>query len=100
MLEGYAQIGTEGHDLIPYRSLLEHAKENKDMVKLHAGFIPRTYARTLMKEGEEATIKLAIEKNYIPSDLTSFEGSELHYSMFESMISGRDMYDDSLKPVD
>lgn len=53
-----------------------------------------------MKEGEEATIKVAAEKNYIPADLSSIEGSELHYSMFESMISGRDMYDESLKPVD
>ena len=32
--------------------------------------------------------------------MTSFEGSELHYNMFESMISGRDMYDNSQKPVD
>ena len=52
MLEGYAGIGTEGHDLKAYKGLLEHARENKDLVKLHAGFIPRTFARQLMKEGE------------------------------------------------
>ena len=45
MLEGYAGIGTEGHDLKAYKGLLEHARENKDLVKLHAGFIPRTFAR-------------------------------------------------------
>ena len=52
MLEGYTSIGTEGHDLQAYKSLLEHARENKNLVKLHAGFIPRTFARQLMKEGE------------------------------------------------
>jgi hypothetical protein len=37
--------------LEPYRELFEDAK--KLGVKLHSGFIPRKYARMLMKEGEE-----------------------------------------------
>jgi hypothetical protein len=31
----------------------------KDKVKLHGGFIPRTYAKRLMKEGEEIALKAA-----------------------------------------
>ena len=49
LLAGYAQIGTEGHDLKPYEEILKYAQEHNESVKLHAGFIPRTYARTLMK---------------------------------------------------
>lgn len=59
MVAKYHEIGTEGHDVMLYRSLLEHAKANKDKIKLHAGFIPRTYAKTLVKEGEEGAIKAA-----------------------------------------
>jgi hypothetical protein len=32
--------------------LLNLAKENKDNVSLVGGFIPRTFAKTLVKEGE------------------------------------------------
>lgn len=65
--EEYVKIGTEGHNLLPYRQLLEHAKENKEQVKLHAGFIPRTFAKKLVKEGEEMAIKAAVELDYIDS---------------------------------
>jgi arsenite methyltransferase len=98
VLQAYADIGTEGHDIAKYRSVLEHARENSERVKLHAGFIPRTYARMLMREGEEQTIEAAKAKGYLPADLESIEGSELHYNMFESMITGRNMYDESLQP--
>lgn len=53
-----------------------------------------------MREGEEGQIKSSIEKDYIQDDTISFEGSDFHYNMFESMISGRDMHDPNLKPND
>lgn len=65
MISEYQAIGTEGHDIIKYRELLEHARENKDQIKLIGGFIPRTYAKLVMREGEEAQIKCSIEKDYI-----------------------------------
>ncbi len=60
MISEYQAIGTEGHDIIKYRELLEHARENKDQIKLIGGFIPRTYAKLVMREGEEAQIKSSI----------------------------------------
>ena len=54
----------------------------------------------LMREGEAASLKEAIAKDYLPSDVTSLTGSDLHYNLFESMISGRNMHDPSLKPND
>ena len=54
MISEYQAIGTEGHDIIKYKDLLEHAKVNKDQIKLYGGFIPRTYAKLVMREGEEA----------------------------------------------
>jgi hypothetical protein len=83
-----------------YKDLFEHAKENKDQVKLVAGFIPRTFARTMMRQGEMGVIKDALVHDYLDPETTSFEGSELHYSIFESMISGRDMFDENIKPND
>ena len=65
MISEYQAIGTEGHDIIKYRELLEHARENKDQIKLIGGFIPRTYAKLVMREGEDAQIKSSIEKDYI-----------------------------------
>jgi len=55
----YVEIGTEGHDILRYEDILAHARLNKQQIKLHAGFIPRTYAKMLMKEGEESGIKTA-----------------------------------------
>lgn len=69
------------------------------MVKLHAGFVPRTIARQIMREGLEKTLPIAIEKGFVGSDETC-EGSEDHYNYFESMISGRDMHDASCPPTD
>jgi len=63
-------------------------------VKLHGGFIPRTYAKNLLKEGEAETLRAVIEKGYIEEGVTALVGSELHYNMFESMISGRNMHGD------
>jgi len=65
----YHQIGTEGHDITKYRDILDYARLNKDQVKLHAGFIPRTYAKTVMKEGEEAAIAAAKAAGYLDPTL-------------------------------
>lgn len=93
-LATYHEIGTEGHDLIPYRPLLEFARDNADYVRVHAGFIPRYYARMLMKEGQEATLERAA--NWLPSNTENtkrmLEGTNLHYNIFESLISGRYAY--------
>ena len=100
----YKDIGTESHDILAYKDLLEHARENNSSVKLHGGFIPRTFARKLFRdkteEGISAIINEVVGLDYVPKDTKVIEGSEWHYSMFESMISRRDMYDSNLKPSD
>ena len=95
MVERYDQIGTEGHNLQPYRPLLENAKEGH--IKLHAGFLPRTYARQLMKDSEAAALKSA--EPWLKPNTTRLEGSEFHYNLFESMLSGRNIHDGN-PPVD
>jgi arsenite methyltransferase len=97
MVDLYQQIGTEGHNLLPYKPLLEHAKERETSVKLHAGFLPRTYARQLMKESESAALKAAAQ--WLQPNTTSLEGTEFHYNLFESMLSGRNLHDGN-PPVD
>jgi uncharacterized iron-regulated protein/protein-L-isoaspartate O-methyltransferase len=85
--EKYHSLGEEGHDLEPYRGLLEDAKRSG--IRLHAGFLPRKYARMLMKDGEETTIEAASQWLPKQMDLT---GSDFHYNVFESFLSGRSMY--------
>ena len=51
-----------------------------------------------MREGEEVAIDAAKKAGYIPQETTAFTGSDFHYNMFESMISGRNMHDENLKP--
>lgn len=58
-------------------------------VRLHAGFLPRKYARMLIKEGDEPT--LAAISAWLPQNI-SLEGSEFHYNVFESLLSGRSLY--------
>jgi len=66
------------------------------VVKLHAGFIPRTYARMIMREGLEKGLAEAKKDGHIGADETC-KGSDEHYNFFESMISGRDMHDETEK---
>lgn len=91
--------GTEGHDILAYESILEHAKTHQDKVRLHAGFIPRPYARMIMRESLEKAIAEASAKDYIESGETC-TGSDDHYNFFEGMISGRDMHDETTPPGD
>ena len=95
----YKQIGTEGHDVLGLKPFLELARENADKVKLFGGFIPRTYARQVMREGLEAGLTAAKEKAYVRVD-EALEGSDEHYNMFESMISGRDMHNKETPATD
>ena len=99
----YHELGDEQHNLQPYRDLLEDAKyyhhqyqQNKKKndgdgggIQVHAGFIPRKYAKMLLQKGEEVTIKAAA--NWLPFNV-NLNGSDFHYNVFESFLSGRSIY--------
>lgn len=87
LVDKYHSVGEEGHHLEPYRDLLEDAKSQG--VHLHAGFLPRKYARMLMKEGEKPALKAA--SKWLPKDV-NLDGSDFHYNVFESLLSGRSIY--------
>mmetsp|Transcript_22416 Transcript_22416/g.33889 ORF Transcript_22416/g.33889 Transcript_22416/m.33889 type:complete len:589 (+) Transcript_22416:95-1861(+) len=91
MITLYKKIGTEGHDLQPYKALMEQAKQRQSSIKLHAGFIPRTYAKQMVKESESEVLKSAAP--WLRPNTTQLEGSDFHYNLFESMISGRNIHD-------
>ena len=95
----YKEIGTEGHDVLGMKPFLELARENATKVKLYGGFIPRTYARQIMRESKEAGLAAAKAKGYVKPD-EDLEGTADHYNMFESMISGRDMHNKDTPPGD
>ncbi|GAX20488.1 hypothetical protein FisN_24Hu262 [Fistulifera solaris] len=92
LIQQYQDIGTEGHDLKPYESFLEKTRQSSS-VFLHAGFLSRTYARQLMKEGEAAALQSA--RLWLPPDTTQLQGNEFHYNIFESMITGRNLAEDA-----
>ena len=87
LVDKYHSVGEEGHHLEPYRDLLEDAKSQG--VHLHAGFLPRKYARMLMKDGEKTALKAA--SKWLPEDV-NLDGSDFHYNVFESLLSGRSIY--------
>lgn len=98
----YNDIGTENHDLEPYRKLLEDAKRlhnhndgddtSHRKTYLHAGFLSRNFARMLMKEGEEETLKQA--GPWLPWNASKLlEGTDTHYNIFESLLTGRPPFD-------
>lgn len=87
LVDRYHELGDEGHELEPYRELLEDAK--KLGIRLHAGFLPRKYARMLIREGEDPT--LAAAAAWLPRNV-NLEGSDFHYNVFESLLSGRSLY--------
>ena len=51
------RLGDEGFLLAPYSPLLRLAKKHSKTVKLKGGFVPKRYAKILMKEGEEEAYK-------------------------------------------
>ena len=96
LVNKYKEQSEEGHRLEPYRELLEDAKATN--VHLHAGFLPRKYARMLVKRGPEETLQAASEWISPNADL---KGSDFHYNVFESLISGRSIYqNDAANPTD
>jgi SAM-dependent methyltransferase len=98
-VQKYHELGHEGHDLYPYQALLEDAaaQTSKDagvVVKVHAGFIPRRFAKMLIQEGPEKTLNEA--SKWLPSlgtlHGTSSSSSSFHYNVFESLLTGRSIY--------
>ena len=49
LVDKYHITGEEGHNLEPYRELFQDAKNQQGGIHLHAGFLPRKYARMLMR---------------------------------------------------
>lgn len=97
--EKYRQIGSEGHDLESYQPLLEHMAANHDRIQLHAGFLSRTFARQLLEQGADATFKAAAP--WLPPNMNveMLEGSDFHYNLFESLISGREIHQDQTTEI-
>lgn len=122
LVEKYHQLGDEKHDLQPYKQLFEDAKWNnlnvnteingdssdtisddnnryRRHVHLHAGFLPRRFARMLLKDGEDVTLQAA-SKWLPPRPKINLHGSDFHYNVFESLLSGRSIYSNQLDRQD
>lgn len=91
--------GYEGHDVSLYQPLLELAREYPGRVNLHAGFIPRQYARDIMRQGLVPALAAAKAMGYLADDETCI-GSDAHYNFFESLLTGRSMHDATRPPAD
>jgi len=89
LLEQY-KLGTEGHDLAPYEPLLRLGRDH-GALQLHAGFIPRSYAKIVMRESKEAAIEAARAQGYLAKGET-LDGTEEHYSFFESLLTHRPLH--------
>ena len=88
----YKETGNEGFAVEKYSSILQCARAESEKVKLIASFVPRRFAQLLVNEGiEEAHKSLSdLDENlaaYVKEHYV--EGSETHYNLFESLISGR-----------
>ena len=90
MIDQYAQ-GTEGHGLEPYRPLLQLARDHRDKLKLHAGFIPRSFARIVMRESAEAALTAAKSAGHVGPHET-LRATEEHYGFFESLLTQRSLH--------
>ena len=111
------EFGTEGHDLHPYRELLQFCrntttstKEKECNVHIHGGFIPRNHAARLNKECPDIQSKQLFfnemsERGYLPKegdamykslfeDRSSFKlrGSPEHELLIQSLMNGADLY--------
>jgi len=92
-IDSYHEGGEENHHLDPYWNFLNYARRNSDVVEIKAGFIPRSYAKTLVSEGAEVGLEAAYNDGFLDRQRPYKQGSENHYNFFESLISGRDMAD-------
>ena len=90
----YNETGEEGFAMAKYSPILEYAREQPEKLKLVASFVPRRFAKDLVNEGEDFAHKKLSELdeslgNYVK--LHYQQGSENHYNLFESLISGRSL---------
>jgi len=90
LLQAYRSIGTEGHYLNPYLPALESARRN-NQIRLMGGFIPRTYARILMKDGIDKALKESQNLGFVSPD-EQLKGTDAHYNFFEGLLTGRDIH--------
>jgi len=86
----YKETGDEGHDVEKYSSLLKYAKENLTSITLNGSFVPRKFAKMLVKDGEEVAYAAVTKLGYLEEE-DKLPGSEDHYNFFDSLISGRDL---------
>jgi len=93
LLAKYSEIGDEGHEVEKYTPLLRYAKENFTTVNVNGAFVPRKFAKMLVKEGEDSAYNAVISLGYMNED-EKLPGSENHYNFFDSLISGRDINSD------
>ena len=109
LLRQYARIGTEGHDLQPYRKLLTLCRDDEG-IHLHGGFIPRPQAARLNKEcSDTESRKLFFEEmarlRYLPqksevmhsalfADESNYKlrGRRSHEMLIQSLMQGTDLY--------
>ena len=91
MIIDYKMSG--GGNLEPYKKLFEHAWKFRYCIKLYAGRIPAAYPTQVRQHGEESAIRAAQSRGYLDPDVTELVGTDLHYSLFESTITKRDVHD-------
>jgi len=115
LLRCYKDFGTEGHDLIPYRDLLQFcrdttkdSKEGYSQIFLHGGFIPRNHAARLNKECPDLDSKKVFfdemsNRGYLPKEGDAMyhalfdesfklRGTREHQLLIQSLMSGMDLY--------
>ena len=93
----YKETGDEGFEVEKYSSILDFARDQSEQVKLIASFVPRRLAKDVVKNGEEEAHKHLSELDEKLGDYVRKhykEGSEQHYNLFESLISGRGLQKD------
>lgn len=83
--------GPEGADLAAYEPLLKMALDQPGRVRLHGGFIPRPYAKTVMRESTAAALCAAKAKGYV-SESEDCAATDAHYSFFESLLTRRSVH--------
>jgi len=109
------EFGTEGHDLHPYRELLQFCRSTTTTEKascnvhIHGGFIPRNHAARLNKECPDTQSKQLffeeMSERGLPKegdgmysssfeDCSSFKlrGSPEHELLIQSLMNGADLY--------
>lgn len=117
------EFGTEGHDLHPYRDLLQFCRSSRSTscdglhVQVHGGFIPRNNAARLNKECPDVQSKKLFfeemsERGYLPkkgdamynslfedsstsSSSSKLRGSREHQLLIQSLMDGVDLYSPS-----